>query len=484
MGLYLGLDLGTSGLKALLLTATGDVVGTAAATYEVSVPHQNWSEQDPNNWVKACSKLLTELRANHRIEFEQIAALSLSGHMHGAVVVDEKGTALRPCILWNDMRSDVEATQLDGKPEFREISGNIVFPGFTAPKLLWIKNHEPNVFGKIHKVLLPKDYLLHWLTGHYVTDYSDASGTSWLDVEKRDWSDLLLNASGMRRDQMPALVNGCDAVDLILPELARQFGLSPSLKIVAGGADNAVAACGVGAVDKNQGFVSLGTSGVILVARDSYAAAPKKAVHTFCHAVPDRWYQMGVILSATNSLNWLAKLVGMEPAELAGLCGDKISGPSQVVFLPYLNGERTPHNDANIGGAFIGLKTDTSTADLCQAVMEGVSFALRDCLETLNSTGTTPTELLAIGGGTKSNFWAQTLATILNLRLALPEDGEFGGALGAARLALVGDGYPLSEVLTKPKIAQVVSPDQNLQSKYETAYQRFRKLYQLLKETE
>lgn len=480
--MYLGLDLGTSGLKALIVDQNGAPVATAHAQYDVSQPHPNWSEQDPDEWVKACGSVFDQLRKNHPTEFTNIRAISLSGHMHGAVVVDIDGKPIRPCILWNDMRSETEAAQLDKDPNFRAISGNIVFPGFTAPKLMWMKNHEPDLFDRVHKVLLPKDYLLYWLTNRYVTDMSDAAGSSWLDLGKRAWSETLLTASGMRIDQMPDLIEGSQIAGILNSKIAQKFGLQNDVKIIAGGADNAVAACGVGAAQEGQGFVSLGTSGVLLAAKNGYHPAPETAVHTFCHAIPERWYQMGVMLSATNSLNWLADSLNTTPEELSKLCAGTISGPSKVMFLPYLSGERTPHNDADIGGAFIGLKSNTTSSDLCQAVMEGVSFALRDCLEALKSTGTELNEVLAIGGGTKSKFWLDTLSTILGLRLALPDKGDFGAALGAARLAMIGDGADIETTLVAPTIAKRISPNTQLQSKYEVAYQRFRKLYPLIKE--
>lgn len=479
--MYLGLDLGTSGLKALLTSADGSIIGTASAHYDVQQPHANWSEQDPQCWIKACEKVFAGLKQSLPIEFSQIKAISTSGHMHGAVTIDENANPLRPCILWNDMRSFKEAAELDALPEFQKVSGNIVFPGFTAPKLLWMKNNEPELFAKIHKVLLPKDFLLHWLSGRFVGDMSDAAGTAWLDVANRKWSDELLAASGMRLDQMPDLVEGCALVGPMREELSSKFGLKKDVKIIAGGADNAVSACGVGAWQEGEGFVSLGTSGVLLAAKNSYAPDPRTAVHTFCHAIPDRWYQMGVMLSATNSLNWLAQILDKDPASVANLCKGQITGPSSVIFMPYLTGERTPHNDADIGGAFIGLKADTTAAEMSQAVMEGVSFGLRDCLEALKSTGTSLSQILAIGGGTNSDYWVSTLATILNLNLAIPEKGDFGAALGAARLAMIGDDADIEQTLTSPKISKVVKPNVELQEEYEKAYQRFRKLYPAIK---
>jgi xylulokinase len=264
---------------------------------------------------------------------------------------------------------------------------------------------------------------------------------------------------------------------LIDADIASQFNIPTKTKVIAGGADNAIAALGVGAVAEGDGFVSLGTSGVLLAAKNEYAPMPSTAVHTFCHALPDRWYQMGVALSATNSLNWLASVTDKEPAELSSLCSGPIAGPSSVIFLPYLSGERTPHNSAEISGMFAGLRTSTTLSDMVQAVMEGVCFAQRDCLEALKSTGTNLTEILAIGGGTKSQFWVETLASILNLRLAIPAQGDFGAALGAARLAAIGDGRSLESILVKPKIEQIIAPNKELITDYEAAYAKYKTLY-------
>ncbi len=482
--MYLGLDLGTSGLKGLLVSPKGHIVGTATANYAVRQPHPNWSEQDPDDWLSAAKAVFQALRSKYTAEFSAVKAISFSGHMHGAVTVDKTGHAIRPCILWNDTRSAPEASALDENPIFRKVAGNIAFPGFTAPKLIWMEKNEPAEYSLVHKVLLPKDYLTYWLTGRFVTDVSDAAGTGWLNVATRKWSKRLLDASGMRTDQMPDLVEACETVGNIKPKLARVYDLPASTKIVAGGADNAVAACGVGVVREGQGFVSLGTSGVIFAAKNKYAPAPETAVHTFCHAVPEHWYQMGVALSATNSLNWLANIIGKKPAELAAQCGTDISGPSTVTFLPYLSGERTPHNDANIGGAFVGLRTDTKETDLVQAVIEGVCYAQRDCLEALKSTGTDLTEILAIGGGSNSEFWLKSLACILNLRLLVPEQSDFGAALGAARLAMIGDGATAADILQPPPISQVIDPTPDLLDRYEAGYQRYKKLYPLIKEAQ
>jgi xylulokinase len=461
----------------MIINDKGSSIGTASAFYDVAQPRPNWSEQDPNDWINACKSVFTELAKAYPSEWSELRAISFSGHMHGATPVDKNGTPIRPCILWNDMRAKKQAATLDAQPNFRAISGNIVFPGFTAPKMKWVADEEPENFANTHKVLLPKDFLTFWLTKTFATEMSDAAGTSWLDCETRSWSDELLVASGMSAKKMPTLHEGSDTVGLIDADIARQFNIPTETKIIAGGADNAIAALGVGAVAEGDGFVSLGTSGVLLAAKNEYAPMPSTAVHTFCHALPDRWYQMGVALSATNSLNWLASVTGKDPAELSSLCTGPVTGPSAVLFLPYLSGERTPHNSAEISGMFAGLRTSTTLADMVQAVMEGVCFAQRDCLEALKSTGTNLTEILAIGGGTKSRFWVETLASILNLRLAMPAQGDFGAALGAARLAAIGDGHSVASILVKPQIEETIVPNENLLAEYEATYAKYKTLY-------
>lgn len=480
--MFLGLDLGTSGLKALLTDGDGRVVATADATYDNPHPHVGWSEQNPADWVAACESVLDQLKASAPAAIADLRGIGLSGQMHGATLVDDNGGVLRPCILWNDTRAAEEAAWLDAQPGMHEISGNIVFPGFTAPKLLWLEKHEPEVFEKVAKVLLPKDYLRFWLTGEYVGDMSDSAGTSWLDVGKRDWSDQALETAHMRRDQMPELVEGSAPSGDMRSTLRDRWGIAGNVVVAGSAGDNAAAACGAGCFAEGQGFVSLGTSGVLLAAKESYAPDAASAVHTFCHAVPDRWYQMGVILAATDCLNWLSRQVGQAPAELIGLLPETIDGPSDLMFLPYLSGERTPHNDAGVRGAFIGLDVSHTPADLTQAVVEGVSFALRDCLAALNGTGTNLDSVLAMGGGTRSSYWRETLATVLDLPLQVPADGEFGGALGAARLAIAAvTGGDLAQIMTPPPVGSVVAPKAALSAAYADKWAHYKALYPALK---
>ena len=475
---FLGLDLGTSGLRGLLVDATGDVIGSAEAHYDVARPHSGWSEQDPNDWITACQEVAADLRQRFPAEWGNLAGVGVSGHMHGAVLIDKAGEVIRPCILWNDTRSHSEAAELDASEDARRLSGNIVFPGFTAPKLQWIAKHEPENFGRTAKVLLPAAFLNFWLTGEAVTDMSDAAGTAWLDVARRDWSEKLLNLGGLSKDHMPRVVEGSAEAELLCAKRMQEWRLEDPVIVAGGAGDNAATACGAGLLSEGSGFVSLGTSGVLLAAKENFAPRPETAVHTFCHAVPERWYQMGVILAATDCLNWFSGITGATPAELTSELGTELQGSSGTTFLPYLSGERTPHNDSHIRGGFVGLGVDTERRDMTQAILEGVCFALRDCLEALRETGTEFEQLLAFGGGTASPYWCQLLATILNVPLALPSGSEFGAALGAARLAICATTKAdPSDVMTPPAIRAVVNPDVRLRDDYEAAYGAYRRAY-------
>ncbi len=474
---FLGIDLGTSGLRALLVDADGTPIGATERHYQATQPHPGWSEQDPADWIAALDAVMGEMRAKYP-GFADLRGIGVAGHMHGATLLDKAGEVLRPCILWNDQRSHAEAAELDAMDGVRALSGNIVFPGFTAPKLVWVRNHEPEVFDKVAKVLLPAAYLNYYLTGDYVADMSDSAGTSWLDVGARDWSDQLLDASHMRRDQMPRLVEGSEVAGTLRRDLAESWGLKNNVTIAGGAGDNAAAACGIGALNEGQGFVSLGTSGVLLAARDGYRPAPETAVHTFCHAVPGRWYQMGVMLSATDSLNWLSRIAGASPADLTAALGNNIQTPGQVRFLPYLSGERTPHNDAGARGSFTGLSTGTTQADLTRAVLEGVAFGLRDSFDALVATDARLDKIIAIGGGSASRYWLKLIATTLGAPLQLPGSGEFGAALGAARLGMLAAGEATPDrLITAPDIQDEILPDEDNAAAFQDAHQAFRRAY-------
>ncbi|MBY5770508.1 xylulokinase [Rhizobium leguminosarum] len=480
--MYLGLDLGTSGVKAMLIDGDQKIVGSANGSLDVSRPHSGWSEQEPAHWVRATEEAVAGLKAKHSKELAAVKGIGLSGQMHGATLIDATDKVLRPCILWNDTRSYVEAAALDADPRFRALTGNIVFPGFTAPKLAWVEKHEPDVFAKIAKVLLPKDYLRLWLTGDYISEMSDSAGTSWLDTGKRAWSSELLAATKLSEEQMPALVEGTEQAGKLRSELAAQWGISGDVVVAGGAGDNAASACGMGTVSDGAAFVSLGTSGVLFAANGSYLPKPESAVHAFCHALPNTWHQMGVILSATDALNWHSGVTGKSAADLTGELGETLKAPTGVTFLPYLSGERTPHNDAVIRGAFIGLEHESSRVVLTQAVLEGVAFAIRDNLEALRSAGTGISRVTAIGGGSRSRYWLASIATALGVPVDLPADGDFGAAFGAARLGLIAaTGADPIAVCTPPVTAGTIEPVASLSGAYEDAYTRYRALYPAIK---
>jgi len=477
-GMYLGIDLGTSGVKALLIRGDQAVLASATSPLEVQRRHTGWSEQDPADWIRAVEDAIGQIKAEHSKALVAVKGIGLSGQMHGATLLDRGNAVLRPCILWNDTRSHKEAAELDADPKFRAIMGNIVFPGFTAPKLVWVKRHEPDVFAATAKVLLPKDYLRLWLTGEHISEMSDAAGTGWLDVEGRTWSEELLSATGLTRDHMPSLVEGTAPGGVLRQELAQRWGMTGDVVVAGGAGDNAASACGAGTVKPGSAFVSLGTSGVLFASNDRYLPNPESAVHTFCHALPDTWHQMGVILSATDSLNWLSGITGASPADLCAELGETLHAPSPVTFLPYLSGERTPHNDAIIRGSFTGIDHATGREHLTQAVLEGVAFAFRDSLEALKQAGTILDRAMAVGGGSRSTYWLRAIATALNLPIDVPTDGDRGAAFGAARLGLIAAtaADPLS-VCTPPPVAATIEPDTSQSGAFEEAYQRFRKLY-------
>lgn len=476
--MYLGLDLGTSGVKALLIDADQKPIASATGSLDVARPHAGWCEQDPADWIRACEETLGSLKTSHPAEMAAVRGIGLSGQMHGATLLDDAGAVLRPSILWNDTRSYREAAALDADPRFRSITGNIVFPGFTAPKLAWVKANEPDVFARVARVLLPKDYLRYWLTGEYVSEMSDAAGTAWLDVGQRRWSPELLAATDLDEDNMPALVEGTASSGTVKSDLAARWGMGGNVVVAGGAGDNAASACGMGTVRPGHAFVSLGTSGVVFAANGAYLPNPESAVHAFCHALPDTWHQMGVILSATDSLNWLEHITGKTASELTVELGDELLAPSGVSFLPYLSGERTPHNDATIRGAFSGLSHQSGRASLTQAVLEGVAFAFRDSLEALKAAGTELSRVTAIGGGSRSRYWLKSIATALHLPVDLPADGDFGAAFGAARLGLIAaeKADPVA-ICSAPPVAETIEPDLSLSGAYTDAYRRYRDLY-------
>lgn len=477
--MYLGIDIGTSSVKTVLFDREQRLLGQASQSLSVQRPHPGWSEQDPQAWWDAVEMTIDEIARAH--DLAGLRGIGLSGQMHGAVCLDHDDRVIRPAILWNDGRAMAECAELEAAfPRSRAVAGNIAMPGFTAPKILWLRRHEPEVFARIDTVLLPKDYIRFRLTGHHVSEMSDASGTLWLDVASRDWSDDLLEATGLTRAHMPRLVEGSQPSGELLPGLAARWGVTGPVVVAGGAGDNAAAACGVGVVTPGSAFVSIGTSGVLFVSNARFSPNTEGAVHAFCHAIPETWHQMGVILSASDSLEWLARIAGKKPAELAGAV--TVDGPSDVTFLPYLSGERTPHNDAAARGAFVGLAQTHGLADMTQAVLEGVAYAFADCQRVLKDAGTDFASALAVGGGARSETWLRIIASVLDRPLALAADSDVGAALGAARLAIcAAEGDDPAAVCAAPEIVRTIEPDPALVPRYREGYARYRALYPGLK---
>jgi len=475
---FIGLDLGTSHLKGIVIDDAQNVCAEASVSLSLMRPKNGWSEQNPQDWLDATENVMASLA--NKVNLKKVNAIGLSGQMHGATLLDKNDNVLRPCILWNDTRSAEEASYLDSKTIFRNLTGNIVFPGFTAPKLAWVRKHEPNIFAKISKVLLPKDYLRLWLCGEYVAEMSDAAGTSWLDVKRRDWSDALLAETDLDRSQMPTLIEGCEISGVLKKTHASKWGLPHGVIIAGGGGDNAASAIGVGVVKAGDAFVSLGTSGVLFAASDEYQPDAASAVHTFCHALPNTWHQMGVILAATDAMNWFGQVLNSSAQEMTNDLG-LLKAPSKTLFLPYLGGERTPHNDAQIRASFINLDHNADRQAMIRAVIEGVAFAFRDCFDALSSTGTKINQLVAVGGGAKSEYWVQAIATTLGLPISIPVAGDYGGAFGAARLGMIAYGINRYDVAISPKIKHIIEPVMSLHDDYLSALKSYRETYKVLK---
>ncbi len=478
--MYLGLDLGTSEIKAVVIDGQGKLLASAGETLNVSRPHPHWVEQNPADWWQATHLAIARLRNKLPQQWGEIRAIGLSGQMHGAVLLSREGRVLRPAILWNDTRSAPECEQLtQSAPQLHQVAGNLAMPGFTAPKLLWVARHEPAIFEQTATVLLPKDYLRWMMSGEKVSDMSDAAGTLWLDVAKRDWSDSLLAACGLTRDHMPRLAEGSEVSATLKNDIARAWGLRDDVVIAGGGGDNAASAVGIGAVNPGDAFISLGTSGVLFAVNDRFRPNPQSAVHAFCHALRGRWHQMSVMLTAASALRWYCNLTGSNEttllAEIAQL------SPAQQrqapIFLPYLSGERTPHNDPNATGAFHGMTHSSDRAALGYAVLEGVAFGMADGLDVMQQAGTQLQQCSLVGGGARSDRWAQLMSDALNLPVVTHCGGEAGGALGAARLGWLAAGGEFAEVCCKPAIERQFLPDAETRGMLGERQATYRQLY-------
>jgi xylulokinase len=484
--MFAGIDLGTSSVKVLLLDEQHRVQAVTESPLQVSRPHPQWCEQQPHDWWAALDAAMHQLKATAPVALSQVRAIGLSGQMHGAVVLGGQQQVLRPAILWNDTRASLECVELEAlEPRSRVITGNLAMPGFTAPKLLWLARHEPEIFGQARLVLLPKDWLRLQLTGEAVSDLSDAAGTLWLDTGARCWSGAMLAACGLSEAHMPRLVEGSAVSGELLENVAQRWGLQRGVVVAGGGGDNAASAVGVGATRPGEGFVSLGTSGVIFLATDRFLPNPESAVHAFAHVLPGRWHQMSVMLSAASAFGWVTQLTGRASeaaldAEVSQL--NEAQRAQAPLFLPYLSGERTPHNDAHASGTFIGLRSEHDAAALAYAVMEGIAFGLKDGWQAMRGEADGPA-LALVGGGARSDTWARLIASCLGRTLLRDDTAPAAAALGAARLGWLAAGGNEAAVCppmhASPALARF-DPEPAAAELLDARYSRFRALYPAL----
>lgn len=479
--LFIGVDLGTSATKLLLVDEKGEILNTVTKEYPLSFPQPGWSEQEPAGWWNACLEGIPELLKG--FSAKDVAALSVAGQMHGLVVLDENDEVIRPAILWNDGRTFKEVDYLNktiGKDKLSQWTGNIAFAGFTAPKILWMRNNEPEKFARIQKIMLPKDYVAYCLTGVHSCDYSDASGMLLLDVEHKKWSPEMLELCGITEKQMPALFESYEVIGTIKPEIAAKLGLPEGVKVTAGAGDNAAAAVGTGTVGNGACNISLGTSGTIFISSDTFGVDSGNSLHAFAHS-DGKFHLMGCMLSAASCNKWFCEDI-LKTDDYAGeqsQIDPEHYGRNHVFFLPYLMGERSPINDTNASGTFIGLRMDTTRADMVLAVLEGVCFAIRDSFEVAKGLGINISRSMICGGGSKSPLWRQMMANVLGIPLDIPQT-EQGPGYGAAILAMVGAGlYP--DVRTAcgglVHVAETVEPQPEMKALYQERYDKFRKIY-------
>ncbi len=482
--LYVGVDLGTSSVKLLLMDETGDIKNIAMREYPLYFPKPGWSEQNPEDWYLAVVDCIKELTKDY--DKSQIEGISFSGQMHGLVILDENDNVIRPAILWNDGRTQAECDYLNnevGREKLSSYIANMALTGFTAPKILWVKKHEPENFAKIKKVMLPKDYIAYKLSGIHCTDVSDASGMILLDVKNKCWSKEMLEICGLKEEQMAKIHESYQIVGNVTEKAAKETGLPTSVKVIAGGGDQAVAAVGTGTVGNGKCNVSLGTSGVVFISTDKFAVDPDNALHAFAHA-DGKYHFMGVMLSAAASSKWwVEEILATKDYKTEEGAVTKL-GENNVFFLPYLMGERTPHNNPNARGTFIGMTMDTTRADMTQAMLEGVAFALRDSFEIVKSLGVNIERIRINGGGAKSPLWCKIIADVLNVKVDKINSSE-GPAFGAAILAAVGCGKYASveeAANTLVKVVKTTEQDPKEVELYDKKYEIFRQIYPSLKE--
>ena len=481
--LYAGVDLGTSAVKLLLMDSEGKIRKIVSKEYPLYFPHPGWSEQKPEDWYEQTIAGLKELLEGS--DKSELAGISFGGQMHGLVILDKDDQVIRPAILWNDGRTSEETDYLNnviGKEKLSEYTANIAFTGFTAPKVLWVKKHEPENFARIEKIMLPKDYLAYRLSGVHCTDVSDASGMLLFDVKNRCWSEPMLEICGIKKEQMAQIFESYEAVGTLLPEVAKELGVSENVKIVAGAGDNAAAAVGTGTVGDGMCNISLGTSGTIFISSEKFGVDKFNALHAFAHA-DGHYHLMGCMLSAASCNKWWMDEI-LKTKDYAGeQKGITKLGENHVFYLPYLMGERSPHNNPDARAMFIGMSMDTTREDMTQAVLEGVAFGLRDSLEVARSLGIQIERSKICGGGAKSHLWKKIIAAVMNLKLDIIESEE-GPGYGGAILAAVGcKEFPDVETACNKlvKVVDTVEPDPELVKKYEAGYQKFKKLYPAVK---
>lgn len=481
--MFVGIDLGTSGVKLLLLDKEGRILGARTEEYPLSFPKPGWSEQDPNEWLSQTKAGLAQLLSEHGNP--EVDALGIGGQMHGLVILDERDEVIRPAILWNDGRTVKETEYLNekiGKEKLSAYTGNIAFAGFTAPKILWIKNNEPENFKKIKKIMLPKDYLVYKLTGAFATDYSDASGMLLLDVKNKRWSNEMLAICGVRSEQLPTLHESYEAVGKVTDAIKFELGLKGEAIVTAGAGDNAAAAVGTGAVGPSKCNLSIGTSGTIFITSDKFLVDPKNSLHAFCHA-DGAFHLMGCMLSAASCNKWFMDEILREKDYAREQAEIKTLGENKVFFLPYLMGERSPHNDPLVRAMFYGMSLDTSRSQMYQSVLEGVAYGLRDSLEVARGMGLEINSATLCGGGAKSPLWRAILSNVLKMELKIPANEE-GPALGGAILAAAAAGHfrNLNDAAKQiVKIKETLAPKGKLMAKYDEGYAFFRKLYPAVK---
>ena len=479
--MYLGIDIGTSSVKTVLIDEQQVLIASTTSPLDIIRTQAGYSEQDPRWWWSATQKTVSDLQKHHQKELSAVKAIGLSGQMHGLVALDHNGAPLRPAILWNDTRSSAEAHFLDTENQaFRKIGGNAVMPGFTASKALWMKQNEPELFRQINTILLPKDYVRFCLTGTTVSDMSDASGTLWLDVEKRNWSEELLEICDLSLSHMPDLVEGSEPSALLSKDIAQNWGMTNDVVVAGGAGDNAASAIGLGVINPGNGQISLGTSGVFFSVTDRFAPAASSGAHAFCHALPDTWHQMGVILSATDSVSWLSEVTGLSISDLVDKMEQTDPLLSSPLFHPYLSGERTPHNNADACGAFFNIKRNHHHGDLMRAVLQGVAFAIADAYDVLKDAGGLPSTILATGGGSQNLTWLNYIASMIGHSITIPKNQEIGAAMGAARLAKLASGQKIDDVCTQPELDQIIPPNPAIKTALTPARQKSQKLYQAL----